>query len=379
MKKKFLCLLTLYALFSCSDPIEPSLEQDAENFELFDFDNGQSNEEFILGLEVIGDKLFFLHTNFPGFIDKQHRAAPLCCLTSDLNNRFKPSFTENYIIHPIEDLNGLVVFPVVPGELRTIIFDELLGDEWKGARLVTGFQKEHFHSEKNFDLNGNHLILNLQKDGNLAILILEINFGTGFHQLELKQVTEIGNLGLESHSNSGLIIQSIKKYEDRWIAHIRSTGNGMGEGNSYLISKDGGTEKLPGPTLGSTNFRFYDFAKLGPQEYLITESPIGRISYGSSPVSENKAYITEINGPLVIRSDGQKGLIFIPGTNVIASIENFRENGISNHQLKQLDNTGIANDQIYDAQFFENKVYIATKSGLFVKSQENFWEEIRLP
>ncbi|MFC0264842.1 hypothetical protein [Fontibacter flavus] len=381
MKKYFLYFLALTAFNSCSNPEEPVLEPDQKNFELFDFENAQQNEEFILGLEVLGDKLFFLHKNYPGFIDNQHRTTPLCCLTSDLNLQFRPSFSENYIIHPIENLNGFIVFPVGPGELRPLIFDEQLGDEWIGAKLVSGSQKEFFHPEKNFDINGNHLILNLQKDEIHKILILEINFGTGFHQLEVLQVIELSilDLGLDPNSNSGLIIQSIKKYEDQWIAHIRSTENGIEEGNSYLISKDGSTEKLSGPATGSANFRFYDFARLNPQEYLITESPIGRISYSSSPISENKTYITELNGPLIIRSDGQKGLIFIPGTNVLASLENFRENGVSSHQLKELDRTGITNDQIYDAQFFENKVYVATRRGLFVKSRENFWEEIRLP
>lgn len=381
MKKHFFWVIALSALFSCTDPIEPILEQNPENFELFDFEIAQRNEEFILGLEVIGDKLFFLHKNFPGFIDKQERLTHLCCLTSALNLRFRPSFSENYIVHPIENLIGFIVFPVGPGELRTLNLEEQLGEEGKGARLVSGSQKELFHPEKNFDISGNHLILNLQKDGFNKILILEINFGTGFHQLDVKQITEISilDLGLDANSTSGLIIQSIKKYEDQWITHIRKADDDPESGDSYLISKDGSVQKLIGPTTGSTNFRFYDFTQVSPLEYLISESPIGRISYTNSPLSETKEYITELNGPLVIRSDGDKGLMFIPGAEILSSLENFRENGATNHQLRELDRTGLNNLQIYDAQFFGDKAYIATTKGLFVKSQGNFWEEVRLP
>lgn len=380
MKRFFVFTICICFGFSCSEPGEPVIEVDPENFE--QVDNSTLNRGFIFGMEIIDDKLFFLHESYPGYINKEGSITFSCCFTSGLNRRFRPSFTEDYILHPSENLKGLAIFPTDFGETRGLIFADHLNENGADRLLVSDTQKELIHPERTFDLNGNHLILNLVNAGHHRILILEIDFGTGFGRIEVSKVAEINplSLGLSSDENGqGLIIQSVKKLEDQWVAHIRKAGDEPESGDSYLISKDGSTQKLIGPSTGSTNFRFYDFAQVSPLEYLISESPVGRISYSNSPLSETKEYITELNGPLIIRSDGDKGLIFIPGTEVLSSLENFRENAVSNHQLTELDRTGLNSAQIYDVQFFGGKVYVATRNGLFVKSQENFWEEVRLP
>lgn len=380
MKRFFVFIICICFGFSCSEPGEPVKEDDPENFERID--NSTLDRGFILGMEIIDDKLFFLHVNTPGYINKEGNITFSCCLSGGLSFRFRPSFTEDNIIHPVENLSGFLLFPNFFGELRGLNFEQHLGEDGIGAKLVLDTQKDFFLPERNFDLNGNHLILNLTKDGVNQILILEIDFGTGFGSIGVNKIAEINPSDLDmvtDDNGQGLIIQSVKKLEDQWIAHIRKANEDQESGDTYLISKDGSAQSLIGPTTGSPNFRFYDFAQVSPLEYLISESPVGRISYSNSPLSETKEYITELNGPLIIRSDGDKGLIFIPGTEVLSSLENFRENAVSNHQLTELDRTGLNSAQIYDVQFFGGKVYVATRNGLFVKSQENFWEEVRLP
>ncbi|PRY88534.1 hypothetical protein [Mongoliibacter ruber] len=381
MKRKLALVLLICFGFSCSDPGEPIIEEDPEDFELYDSNIINSNG-FILGMEIIDEKLFFLHVNTPGYINKEGIINFTCCLRSGLSNRFRPSFTEDYIIHPVENLSGFFLFPNFFGDLRGLNFAQHLGEDGIGATLVLDTHKNFFHPERNFDLNGNHLILNLAKDGVNRIIILEIDFGNGFGSIGVNKIAEINpsNLGMDTDSNGqGLIIQSVKKLEDQWVAHIKKAGDDEESGDSFLIYKDGSVQKLIGPSTGSPNFRFYDYAMITPLEFLISESPIGRISYSNSIISESKEYITEVNGPLIIRSDGNKGLIFIPGTNILSSLDNFRENGVANHQLQELDRTGLESPNIYDVQFFGNKAYVATRDGLFVKSQENFWEEVRLP
>ncbi|MBW3466472.1 hypothetical protein [Arthrospiribacter ruber] len=379
--KKLLSLLFLSIfLFSCNDPAEPVVEDDPENFELID--NSNLNSGFVFGMEIIDDQLFFLHESNPGYINKDGEITFSCCATGGQSRRFRPSFTRNYTLHPIQNLIGFNVFSSDFGELRGLILDDYLGGNGGDFRLVSDTQKELIHPERTFDLNGNHLILNLIKDGFHEILILEIDFGNGFGSLEVNKAAAItaSDLGMAADANAqGLIIQSVKKLEDQWIAHIRKAGEDPESGDSFLISKDGSSQLLIGPSTGSPNFRFYDYAQVSPLEYLISESPVGRISLTNSPLSESKEYITELNGPLMVRSDGDKGLIFMPGTEVLSSLENFRENAVSNHQLTELDRTGLNGAQIYDVQFFGGKVYVATRSGLYVKSQENFWEEVRLP
>lgn len=380
MKRFFVFTICICFGFSCSEPGEPVIEVDPENFE--QVDNSTLDQRFIFGMEIIGDKLFFLHEETPGYINKDGGLSTFCCSVGGLSLRFRPSFSGDYILHPVENLVTLVIHPVGVGELRFLNFEEKLGDDGVGASLVSNTQKDFFLPERNFDLNGNHLILNLTKDGVNQILILEIDFGTGFGSIGVNKIAEINPSDLDMVTDvngQGLIIQSVKKLEDQWVAHIRKAEDEPESGDTYLISKDGNAQKLIGPTTGSPNFRFYDFAQVSPLEYLISESPVGRISYTNSPLSDTKEYITELNGPLVIRSDGDKGLIFIPGTEVISSLENLRENAVSNHQLTELDRTGLNSAQIYDVQFFGGKVYVATRNGLFVKSQENFWEEMRLP
>lgn len=382
MKRYLALILLIFLSFSCSDPVEPIIEENnPENFELYD-SNFINRQGFILGMEIIDEKLFFLHLNSPGYINKEGNVNFSCCLSGGLSFRFRPSFTEDYIIHPVENLSGFSLFPNFFGELRGLNFEQHLGEDGIGARLVLDTQKDFFLPERNFDLNGNHLILNLTKDGVNQIIILEIDFGNGFGSIGVNKVAEINpsHLGMAANGNGqGLIIQSVKKLEDQWVAHIRKAGDEPESGNSFLISKDGSVQNLLGPSTGSPNFRFYDYAMLSPLEYLISESPIGRISYSNSIISESKEYITEVNGPLIIRSDGEKGLIFIPGSEILSSLENFQENGATNHQLTELDRAGLDNSRIYDVQFFGGKVYVATRNGLFVKSQENFWEEVRLP
>jgi hypothetical protein len=372
--------LIILLLFSCNDPVEPIIDDEPENFELVDTSN--LDKGFVFGMEIIDEKLFFLHENYPGYISKDGGITFSCCATGGQSRRFRPSFTNDYTIQPIQNLIGFTVFPSDLGEIRGIVLNDHLAENGDDIRLVSDTQKESIYPERTFDLNGNHLILNLIKSGHNQILILEIDFGNGFGRLEVNKVAEINpsSLDLSSEGNGlGLIIQSVKKLEDQWIAHIRKAEDGPESGDSFLISKDGSVQKLTGPTTGSPNFRFYDFAQLSTLEYLITESPIGRISYSNSPLAETKEYITELNGPLMIRSDGEKALIFIPGSEILSSLENFRENGATSHQLSELDRTGLNNSQIYDVQFFGGKVYVATRNGLFVKSQENFWEEVRLP
>jgi hypothetical protein len=44
-----------------------------------------------------------------------------------------------------------------------------------------------------------------------------------------------------------------------------------------------------------------------------------------------------------------------------------------------LDRTGLNSSRIYDLQFFNGKVYLTTDNGIYSKSIDNFWEEVRLP
>jgi hypothetical protein len=380
--QKFLIVTLLFG--SCTDPVEPSINTEIENFSLVDLGQGALNNAKVFGLEVFEGKMFFLNQSIPGFIDLNGRTDFSCCLNSAINRIFRPSFTTNYILQPIENLIGFVVYPInLFGGLRALNFEELLGDDGKNARIVSGNQPLPINLERNFELNGNHLMLNVTTgDGIDRIWILEIDFGDGFGSLNLINKIEITpeSLGITTvNPHVGLVIGSVKKFEDRWIAQISSSGEGTASGGSYIISKEGSIQKLFGTQSDDYNFLFYDFTKISPDDFLITESPIGRIFYSNSLVASTPQLIAEFNGPLAIRHYEEKVVFFIPGQSLIASLENFKVNGASNYQTMELDRTGLNSSRIFDLQFFNGKVYLATDNGIYSKTIENFWEEVRLP
>jgi hypothetical protein len=376
---KFLVFIILIG--SCAEPNEPLVESDFENFSLVDLGDANLNNAQFFGLEVFEGKMFFLNQSIPGFIDLNGQTDFSCCLNSGINRNFRPSFTTNYILQPIENLIGFLVYPNFFGGLRALNFEELLGDDGKNARIVSGNQPLPINLERNFDLNQNHLILNVTTDDGIdRIWILELDFGDGFNTIKLIDKIEITpeNLGITpGNPQIGLVITSIKKLEDHWVAHISKSREDVTLGESYIITKDGDLQKL----FGSQNndFSFYDYTKISPNDFLITESPVGRISYSNSLVSSSPQLIAEFNGPLIIRYFEEKAVFFIPGQSLIASLENFKIDGASNYQTMELDRTGLNSSRIYDLQFFNGKVYVATDNGIYSKSIENFWEEVRLP
>lgn len=379
---KFLIVILLFG--SCTDPVEPSITPEIENFSLVDLGQGALNNDQVFGLEVFEDKMFFLNQSIPGFIDSNGMTDFSCCLNSGINSNFRPSFATNYILQPIENLIGFVVYPIdFFGGLRALNFEELLGESGKNARIVSGNQPLPINLERNFELNGNYLMLNVTtEDGIDRIWILEIDFGDGFGSLKLINKIEITSesLGVTTgNPQIGLVIRSVKTLEDRWIAHISKSGEDTASGGSYIISKEGSIQKLFGSQTGDSNFGFYDFTKISPNDFLITESPIGRISYSNSLISSTPQLIAEFNGPLIIRYFEEKAVFFIPGQSLIASLENFKTDGASNYQTMELDRTGLNSNRIYDLQFFNGKVYVATDNGIYSKSIENFWEEVRHP
>jgi hypothetical protein len=56
-----------------------------------------------------------------------------------------------------------------------------------------------------------------------------------------------------------------------------------------------------------------EFTKTSPNDFLITESPIGRISYSNSLIASTPQLIAEFNNPLIIRYYGEKAVFFTPG------------------------------------------------------------------
>jgi hypothetical protein len=379
---KFL-IVTMF-LGSCTDPVEPTITPEIENFSLVDLGGESLNNAQVFGFEVFEGKMFFLNQSIPGFIDSNGKTDFSCCLNSGINRNFRPSFTTNYILQPIENLIGFLVYPInFFGGLRALNFEELLGDDGKNARIVSGNQPLPINLERNFELNGNHLILNVTTDDGVdRVWILEIDFGDGFGSLKLINKIDITpeSLGITpGNPQIGIVIGSVKKLEDRWIAQISISGDDTSSGDSYIISKEGSIQKLFGPQTGDSNFGFYDFTKISLDDFLITESPIGRISYSNSLVDGTPQLIAEFNGPLIIRYFDEKAVFFIPGQSLIASLENFKVDGASNYQTKELDRTGLNSSRIFDLQFFNGKVYVATDNGIYSKSIENFWEEIRLP
>jgi hypothetical protein len=379
---KFLVFIILIG--SCAEPNEPLVESDFENFSLVELGDPNLNNAQFFGLEVFEGKMFFLNQSIPGFIDLNGQTDFSCCLNSGINRNFRPSFTTNYILQPIENLIGFLVYPInFIGGLRALNFEELLGESGKNARIVSGNQPLPINLERNFELNGNHLMLNVTTgDGIDRIWILEIDFGDGFGSLKLINKIDITpeSLGITTgNPQIGLVIGSVKKLEDRWIAQISKSGEDAASTGSYIISKEGIIQKLFGPQTDDSNFGFYDFTKISPKDFLITESPIGRIFYSNSLVSSSPQLIAEFNGPLVIRYFEEKAVFFITGQSLIASLENFKVDGASNYQTMELDRTGLNSSRIYDLQFFNGKVYVATDNGIYSKSIENFWEEVRLP
>ncbi|WP_373523246.1 hypothetical protein [Aquiflexum sp.] len=371
----FLYILILFSV-SCTDPQDPKIEP--ENFEKVE-GNSHINDSKIFGLQVEGDRLYLLSELVPGYIDASGNIVATCCFLGGLSLNFEPSFSDDYMVRPIETLNGFIFFPKRGfGNPLIMNLEDAIGAAVNGGRIFADSKSTAFIMNRNFALNGNTLIFNILIDGELKIAMSDLEFDEGFNLVRAVnyKIFEPVSFGLDPQTKD-LMIRSIQNTGNQWIAHITANSEDISSGKTYLIGKDSNIIGMDSPTEGDPEFRFFDYTVDQSGGFLISESHVGRISYSANSSFNNPKFITELNAPLKISALSDKAVYFVPGAGQMTAITNYLNPTSNNVLTFELDRTGLEANAIYSIKFFQGKAYIATDNGIFSKSLDNFWEEVR--
>ncbi len=306
-------------------------------------------------------------------MDLSGKVNQICCKLPHSHPSFDASFSGEFVVIAHEDLESFTLHPMHNQQDQfDLDLSILLNAKYNNPRVILPSS-----AGKNYSLNDNFLIANISADGHAKIIIFELDYKRDqsthpVFQGKVKGMNEINGLqlGAEMHQNDELLITQVIRFKSGWIVtikHINSKTTG-----SYYINHDGTTTKLNYRNI-TQHTAIKNLVEVDKERFYLLDynGVISTFTNSEANLSSLVAFAQAPDEVDMQQVDGR--LIFFSSTDQIYELADPTREDFINLEFVKLDTKGLEMTGINAVQGFNNMVYIATKSGLYMKSLKEFW------
>ncbi|MBW3468348.1 hypothetical protein [Arthrospiribacter ruber] len=359
-----LCLILTFLQSCTDDDVLPEVEESPAKFERYW--NLQHSRGDFGNLKKINDRLYFSNVINPGFFDMEDNQHVLAAQEYDM--KFGHSFSELFSAGVVQSRKTLLVMP------NTNFMDNYT------ARLtplnipelpLEAQVKPGWFEVPNYAINDNFIIStwdrNIFESGMDLFdntFILELNQATSSFGPYINPTDPIVRkikIDLEIQGATRLDLISAFTHKDGWLV----SGCIGGICSSFFITKEGNATPIR-----SLDERFVVFSFIeGPNgdSFLSTEGMIFYSNNGDIYNFEQVAYSNQWHRLKFI----DDRLITWVGTDKIYELKNYTDP--ENIEAVELINEGLEGLWVKDIELFNNRIFVSTNAGLFLKDLEDLW------
>lgn len=321
-----------------------------------------------------GTSLFYYGANNLGYLDVGGKANQIPCQGSASHKSFLASFSGEFIVIAHQNMESFTMHPMHnQQEGFELDLGDVLNAKYNNPRIIapTG-------EGANFSLNENVLIANIATDTQAKIIIFELDYRRGqnshpvFHG-KVKGMIEVNGLqlGADMYQNDELLISQVKQLKSGWLVTIKPINSNTK--GTYFINYDGSTTKLAYSNIVQ-ELAVKNLVEVGNGRFYLIDynGVISTFSESAGTLSNLVAFAQAPDEVDMQEIDGR--LLFFSNTDHIYELVDHMREDFINLEFVKLDTKGLEMTGINAIQDFNKSIYIATKSGLYMKNINQFWK-----
>ena len=357
-----LIFVCVFALVSCNKNDDPQPEKIIKIFERVPNGNFAKSSNHVGKIEVLSNRLFYSDRSNPGYISDDLSVEQLCCYA--LNNQVhQQTFSKDYVVGVSNYLSSFIVYYVNQTRNSETIFLNALGQSDENAYMWGGENLGHF------ELNDNLLLafVGLYNQRDLYIFDLDkhtTNYGiaqdtTGIINVDISQLGMINpNCKLDRPGR-------MSRFGEGWlVSFVHNCGLNAA---TYFLDKNGKLSKVDANYDGV----FYHLGHTILSNGKLVAWDDNNLYLSLSGSLEDLRPIAKLPFKMEFRALGNRLITFL-GDNIFEAME-FNEFSGQPINFKRIDTQGLEFANLNDVRLFGERVFVATNTGLFFKSESAFW------
>lgn len=362
-------LISSTLLFSCNQDQEEM--EPVEELVKFERQSNLSGQRASIGkFAVFDDRMYYSNSYNPGYFTPDGQQNQFGLREYDM--RFGHVFSEDFTVGVSGNRRSLIVLPNIGYSSNYTVF--LNYQDIPG--LPSNYLLEPGWSEvPNFGLNEQFLISSWERpfiadnpENHETVFILELNVvdnpGNSGSILDWQQPV-LNKIPLNYTYNGREIFNLITvfPFEEGWISSLDVAGIQT----TFKIGRDGSVVPLQDQL---SRFVLFSLEK-SPEGELFASSEEG-LFFAESGSPFDLRQIATSNVVIRFRFIGDRMVVWT-GQEQLYELRNYRDP--ETIELVELQNIGLEGTFVKDVMLFGGKFYVATSGGLFLKDEEDFWEE----
>jgi hypothetical protein len=363
-----LILSAALALVSCNKSDDPQPVKEIEIFERVPNGNFARNSINVGKIEVLSNRLFYSDRSNPGYISDDLSVEQLCCYA--LNNQVhQQTFSNDYAVGVNNYLRSFIVYYVnQTRNPESIFLPYALGQSYEDAYIWGG------ENLGLFELNDNLLLtfVHVKNQRNLYIFDLEkhaSSYGLSQDTTGIIKV-DIAQLGIRNPNCDLDRPGKMSRFGEGWlVSFVHNCGLNAG---TFFVDKNGKLSKVDANYEGV----FYHLGHTILSNGKLVAWDDNNLYLSLSGSLEDLRPIATLPFRMEFRALGNRLITFFGGDNLFEAME-FNEYSGQPIDFKRIDTQGLEFANLNDVRLFGERVFVAANTGLFLKSESDFWTYVK--